>query len=202
MKTVGLTGGIASGKSTVAALLRARGLPVLDADQVARAVVAPGSEGLAQVARRFGPSVLQADGALDRERLRFIVLADPAERAALEQITHPLIRAAIQSWLTQQAEAGAQVAVVEAALMVETGTWRLYDALLVVIAPVEVQEARLMQRNQLDAEAARRWIAAQLPAADKAALATAVVENSGDEAALARALDLAWARILEATPRA
>lgn len=202
MKTVGLTGGIASGKSTVAALLRARGLPVLDADQVARAVVAPGSEGLAQVARRFGPSVLQADGALDRERLRVIVLADPAERAALEQITHPLIRAAIHRWLTEQAEAGAQVAVVEAALMVETGSWRLYDALLVVIAAVEVQQDRLMRRNHLDAEAARRWIAAQLPAADKAALATAVVENSGDEAALARALDLAWARILQATPPA
>lgn len=201
MKTVGLTGGIASGKSTVASLLRGRGLPVLDADQVSRAVLAPGSPGLAAVIDRFGPALLLPDGSLDRPALGARITADPQAKADLEAITHPLIRQGIDRWLAGQRAAGADAAVVEAALMVETGTWRLYDALLVVIAPMEVQERRLMARNRLDLTAARRWIAAQMPAAEKAALATAVIENAGSEADLAEAVDRAWQIVLSAPPR-
>ena len=132
MITVGLTGGIASGKSSAARLLRAWGVPVVDADQVARDVVAPGEPALAGIVARFGAHILQPDGSLDRAALRGIVTADAAERRALEQITHPRIAAAISDWLWDRAAEGEPVAVVEAALMVETGSFRRYDLLLVV----------------------------------------------------------------------
>ncbi len=196
MKTVGLTGGIACGKSTVAALLRARGLPVVDADRVARDVVAPGSDGLAAVVARFGPDVLLPGGGLDRPKLRGIVSADPAARADLEAITHPRIRDGVVGWLGAQAAAGAPIAVVEAALMVETGSWRLYDALLVVACRPDTQLARAMARDGMTEAAARQWLAAQLPVGDKVAVATATLWNDGAEADLPAALDRAWAAVL------
>lgn len=192
MKTVGLTGGIACGKSTVAGLLRAGGVPVVDADQVARDVVAPGSEGLAEVVARFGPTVLGPEGGLDRAAMRAIVSADPAARKALEAITHPRIGAGIMGWLQAQAEAGTPVAAVEAALMVETGSYRLYDHLLVVACSPDVQLARLMARDGMDEAAARRWLGAQLPVAEKVALADAVVQNDGAAEEIPAALGRAW----------
>jgi dephospho-CoA kinase len=192
MRTIGLTGGIACGKSTVAALLRDRGVPVLDADQVARAVVAPGSPGLAAVLARFGPAIQAADGSLDRKALGALVFQDEDARRDLEGITHPLIFAAMQAWRADQAAQGAPVAVVEAALMVETGSHRRYDALLVVAASPPVQEARLMAREGMDAATARRWIASQAPLAEKLALADAVIWNDGDTAALHAATEAAW----------
>ena len=109
MRTVGLTGGIAAGKSTVAKLLRARGVPVIDADQVSRDVVAPGSPALSAIVARFGPAVLQPDGALDRKALGACIIADPAARADLEAITHPAIRAAIAEQLAGFAAAGQHI---------------------------------------------------------------------------------------------
>lgn len=132
MKAVGLTGGIASGKSTVAGLLRDQGVPVIDADRVSREVVAPGSAGLAEIVRAFGPQVLAADGSLDREALGRRVVADAEDRRRLEAITHPRIAAEIGRALDTCAAEGAPVAVVEAALMVETGSFRRYDIFLVV----------------------------------------------------------------------
>jgi dephospho-CoA kinase len=196
MKTIGLTGGIACGKSTVAALLRARGLPVLDADQVARAVVAPGEPALDEIVARFGPAILTADGSLDRGALGQRVVADPAAKADLEAITHPRIRERVAAWMVAQAEAGAPAAAVEAALLVETGGYRFYEALVVVSCAPAVQRARLMARNQLDAATAQRWLDAQLPLAEKERLATVVLRNDGDEAALQAAVEAAWAQIV------
>lgn len=192
MRTVGLTGGIACGKSTVAEILRGRGVPVLDADQVARAVVQPGSPALAEIVARFGAAVLRPDGALDRAALRRIVAVDAAARQDLEAMTHPRIGAGIQSWLAGQAEAGTPVAAVEAALMVETGSHARYDRLLVVACSPPVQLERLMARDHLDEAAARRWLAAQLPVTEKVSLADAVVWNEGAPASLPSAVDAAW----------
>lgn len=195
MRTVGLTGGIACGKSSVAALLRERGVPVVDADQVARQVVAPDSEGLAEVVARFGVGILLPDGGLDRAGLRRIVSEDPQARRDLEAITHPRIGAGVIGWLQEQATAGAPVAVVEAALMVETGSYRHYDHLLVVACSPDVQLSRLMARDGMDEPAARRWLGAQLPVADKVALADAVIHNDGAPADLPDALDAAWSAL-------
>ncbi len=131
MLTVGLTGNIASGKSTVASLLRDRhGLAVIDADQVARDVVAPCSPALDAIVRRFGERVLSPDGSLDRATMRAVVLADPRARADLEAITHPAIYRHIDRWMREQRAAGAAIVVVEAALLVETGQQRRYDRLM------------------------------------------------------------------------
>lgn len=196
MKTIGLTGGIACGKSTVAALLRERGVAVVDADQVSRDVVAPGSDGLAAVVARFGDGVLLPDGALDRAQLRAIVSADPEARRALEAITHPRIREGVMGWLMAQAQGGAPVAVVEAALLVETGGYKLYNALLVVACQPETQLSRLMARDGMDEAAARQWLAAQLPVAEKVAVADAVIWNDGAVGDLPAAVDAAWAELV------
>lgn len=190
MRTIGLTGGIACGKSTVAALLRGRGVPVLNLDQVARDVVAPGSDGLAAIAARW-PSVVR-DGALDRKALGAIIVGDPDAKRALEAITHPRIWERTEAWLAEQSAEGHPVAVVEAALMVETGSWRRYDALLVVSASREVQLARLMAREGYDRAAAERWLGAQMPTEEKERVATAVVRNDGGLDALAREVARAW----------
>ncbi len=196
MFTVGLTGGIACGKSTVANALRARGVPVLDADQVSREISAPGSPALAEIVARFGADLLRPDGTLDRKALGARIVGDPAARRDLEAITHPRIREAIAAGLATMAAQGHPVAVVEAALMVETGTWRLYDALLVVRASPEVQVRRLMAREGMEEPAARAWLAAQMPVDEKARLATAVIDNDGGPDALGEAVDRAWAQIL------
>lgn len=205
MKTIGLTGGIACGKSTVAALLRARGVPVVDADQVSRDVMGPGSPALAEIAARFGADLLRPDGSLDRKALGARIVSDPAGRRALEAIMHPRIRRGIDDALAALAASGHPLAVVEAALMVETGSYRLYDALLVVSARPDVQTRRLMAREGMDEATASAWLRAQLPVEDKEKLATAVIRNDGDPDALPGALDQALAelgRALEATDRA
>ncbi len=195
MKTIGLTGGIATGKSTAAAMLRELGAEVIDADQVSRDVTAPGSPGLAAVVEAFGEGVLAADGALDRKALGALVMGDPAARKRLEGITHPLIGATIMGRLKALADAGEPAAVVEAALMVETGSWRLYSELWVVTCAPEIQLARLMARQGFSAEEARRWIASQLPLAEKEAVATRVLRNEGALQALRAQVEAAWAEV-------
>ncbi|MFZ5477235.1 MAG: dephospho-CoA kinase [Myxococcota bacterium] len=191
MITVGLTGGIACGKSTVARMLRERGVPVLDLDRVAREVVAPGEPALDEIAARW-PDVVK-EGVLDRKALGAVVVADPEARRVLEGITHPRIWARTEAWLAAQ---DAPVVAVEAALMVETGSWRRYDRLLVVSCSPDVQRARLMAREGYDAATADRWLAAQMPMAEKERVAHAVVRNDGTEEALRTALDEAWRKIV------
>ncbi|MCK6523075.1 dephospho-CoA kinase [Myxococcota bacterium] len=196
MKTIGLTGGIATGKSTVAKILREElGVPVIDADQVARDVVAPGQPALAALAARFGPTVLFTDGTLNRKALGALVMGDAAARKDLEAITHPAIRAEIQRRLQGLAEAGTPSAAVEAALLVETGAYRQYDALLVVSCAPETQLRRLMSREGLNEADARRWVQSQLPLAEKERLGSAVIYNDGDGDALRAKVREAWATL-------
>ncbi|MFZ2012337.1 MAG: dephospho-CoA kinase [Nocardioides sp.] len=174
---VGLTGGVASGKSTVAALLTDLGAVVVDADTLAREVVAPGTPGLAGVVAEFGPEVLDADGALDRAALGRLVFEDPARRAALEAIIHPLVRARAAE-LEASAPEGALV-VHDIPLLVETGQVDRFDAVLVVDVPTQVQvERAVRERGWTEAEARSR-IAAQASRQDRLAAATYVIDNTG-----------------------
>ena len=178
MRVVGLTGGIASGKSTVSAMFRALGAHVIDADQVARDVVEPGTPGLAEVARRF-PGVVDASGRLDRAALGRRVFADPAERRALEAILHPRIREEVACRTAELAAAGVPVVLYDAALLIENGLHRGMHGVIVVWVPEDVQRARLAARDGLDRAAIDVRLAAQMPLADKRAHATWVVDNGG-----------------------
>ncbi len=180
---VGLTGGLATGKSTVSDVLRALGCIVLDADVLAREVVEPGQPALATIAQEFGADILQADGTLDRKRLGAIVFADPPRRRRLEAITHPAIR---DRYLARLAELEGQgfegVVVWDAPVMIESGGYKHVDRLVVVITDAATQRARALARDGDRADVERK-IASQMPLADKAALADHVIDNSGDRAA-------------------
>jgi dephospho-CoA kinase len=195
----GLTGGLATGKSTVVARFRARGLPVVEADVLAREVVEPGTPGLARIVEAFGPGVLDARGALDRKGLGRLVFSDAAARARLEAITHPLIRAAQKKRLADLSRRGELLACYDAPLLVEVGLEKELRPLVVVSADLETQVARAMARDGLDDAAARARIAAQMPLAEKRALADYVIENTGTLEALHaetdRVLDAICARL-------
>lgn len=194
MKLIGLTGGIASGKSTVSALLRELGAQVLDADLIAREVVEPGTPGLAEVAARF-PGVLTPDGRLDRARLGERIFADPAERAALNAILHPRIGAAFLEKTQALREAGHGEAVYDAPLLIENRIHQAMDAVVLVWVPHEVQVARLMARDGLTRAQAEARLAAQLPLDDKRAFATHVVDNSGTREETRAQVERIWASL-------
>ena len=180
----GLTGGIASGKSTVAARFRARGVPVLDADEFAREVVAAGTDGLAEVVRAFGDGVLTPDGTLDRKAVAAIVFADEAKRRALNAIVHPRI-AALGMHRTAELDArGEPLACYEAALLVENGLADMFRPLVVVAVPEDVQVARARARDGATEEEAAARIRSQMPLAKKVALADFVIDNVGTRDAL------------------
>lgn len=179
---VGLTGGIATGKSTVSETLRRLGCVVIDADQLARDVVVPGESALAEVVREFG-DVLTPDGALDRKKLAAVVFADPARRRRLEAILHPAIRARFDARLAALAGEGfAGIVVFDAPVMIESGGYKHMDRLIVVATDEATQRARLVARDG-DAADGERRIASQMPLAEKVALADYVIDNSGDRAA-------------------
>ena len=174
---VGLTGGVASGKSAVAALLRELGAVVIDSDQLAREVVEPGTPGLAAVVEEFGETVLTGDGHLDRAALGSLVFGDEASRRRLEGILHPLIRARAAE---AEAEAGSGALVVhDIPLLVETGQADRFDAVLVVDVPVETQVERMVQDRGWSAEDARSRVAAQADREERRAVATHVIDNTG-----------------------
>ncbi len=176
---VGLTGGIACGKSTVAAQLAELGVPIVDADALAREVVAPGTPGLAAIVERFGSDVLLADGSLDRKKLGERVFSDPDARRALNAITHPRIAAAGLEKLRALADHPAPYRVYEAALLVENGMAKAFAALVVVTVDEATQLARLMARDGSTEDEARARIASQLPLAKKVEVADHVIDNSG-----------------------
>jgi dephospho-CoA kinase len=179
LRVVGLTGGIATGKSTFAAALRARGVPVVDADALAREVVAPGSRALAELVRTFGADVLGPDGALDRKKLGARVFADPEARRRLEAITHPAIRDAMLSETARLDAAGHDLAFYDAPLVYEVGLDAVLDSVVVVYAPREAQRARLEARDGASPAEAEARLAAQWPIEEKAARADFVVDNTG-----------------------
>ncbi len=192
VRVIGLTGGIASGKSTVAAILRDLGAPVVDADQLARDVVEPGMPALAEIVERFGADMLTPAGRLDRKRLADAVFSDLSARRDLNAITHPRIAAASAAALAELGAAGEAVAVYEAALLVENRAHEHMDGLIVVAVPEEVQVARLRARDGIDEAAARARLAAQLPLGDKVAAADWVVDNSGTPAHTRAQVEQIW----------
>lgn len=179
MRIIGLTGGIASGKTSVAKLLERLGAPVVDADQLAREVVEPGERALAQIAESFGNGVLNTDGSLNRAALGEIVFADPEKRRKLESITHPAIKERAQEKLARLKAAGAKIAFYVAPLLIEAGITSRVHEVWVVYLDHETQLARLMARDGLSREAALSRIASQMPMEEKKRLGRVVIDNRG-----------------------
>lgn len=193
---LGITGGIATGKSTVAALLGECGAPVVSADQLAREAVAPGSDTLAALVAHFGNGIVAPDGRLDRAALAALVFADGRLRAELERITHPAIGRLAEARLAQLRAGGAPLVVYEAPLLFEAGAAGRVDKVLVVTAAPAVQLARLLARGGIDRAEAEARIAAQLPQAEKAERADFVIDNSGTPEQLRTAVFELYRRLL------
>lgn len=192
MLRIGLTGGIATGKSYVARGLRGAGVPVIDADVLAREAVAPGSNGLAAVVRRFGPQILTPGGDLDRARLGELVFRDAGARRDLEAIVHPEVRRRTAEFFAALPP-GTRLAVADIPLLYETGGEGNFDKVIVVACAPETQIQRIMKRDGLSREAAERRVAAQLPIEEKVRRADYVIRSDGTyaetDAQLARVLD-------------
>ncbi len=184
MLTVGLTGGIGSGKTAVSDAFARLGTPVIDTDLLARAVVEPGQPALDEIVVEFGPTVLGSDGGLDRAALRRAVFAEPARRRRLETILHPRIRQAMNDRLRTLAAAGADYVIVVVPLLVETGMHALVDRVLVVDVPETEQVRRVMARDGVDETQARRVLAAQADRDQRLAAADEVIHNTGSLADL------------------
>ncbi len=194
---IGLTGGIATGKSTVSALLRGLGCEIIDADLLAREVVEPGQPALTQIAAEFGRDVLTAGGALDRKKLGAIVFANPARRLRLEAITHPAIRDRFLARLDELAETGyVGLVIFDAAVMIESGNYKNMDRLVVVVTDDASQRARLHARDGTDDAENRRKIASQMSLAEKAKLADYVIDNSGTREATAEQVRGVYAALM------
>lgn len=194
MLTVGLTGGIGSGKSEVARMLAGYGAVVVDADALARDALAPGTRGLAQVVEEFGTDVLAADGSLDRARLAERVFGDDAARARLEAIVHPVVGAR-SAELIAAAPADA-VVVYDVPLLAEKGLADAYDLVVVVEAPKEVRVQRVVQARGMRADDVRARIAAQATPEQRAAVADVVLDNGGTRDELEAQVGELWAEIL------
>lgn len=180
MKTLGLTGGIGSGKSTVSAMLVERGAALIDADANARAVTAPGGAAIEAIRAAFGADALTPEGAMDRARMRALAFSDPAAKRRLEAIVHPLVGALGAQQLETARQAGCGCVVYDIPLLVESGRWRAQlDAVLVVDCPNQTQVARVVQRSGLSEDAVLAIIAAQAPRAVRLAAADAVIHNDG-----------------------
>lgn len=191
--SVALTGGIASGKTTVANLLAEHGALLIDSDQLAREVVEPGTPGLAQVVTRFGEQVLTQAGSLDRQALGDIVFADAAARADLNAIIHPLVRRRRAELIAQAAAGRIVVSVIP--LLVETGLVDQFDAVVVVDVPSQTQVARLVRRNDISQEQAQARLDAQASRAERLAAADWVVTNSGSRAELEAQVERLWSQM-------
>ena len=195
---VGLTGGIASGKSTVAARLREHGIPVLDADEVVRELYQPGGDGARAVAAEFGARMLDPSGGVDRARLARHVFADPLALARLNARIHPLVIESQLTWLRERQEAGDAIGVIEATLLVESGGRGRYDLVIAVSAPEEVRLERAVRRSgEIERENLRRRIAAQLRDAERERAADIVLRSDGSKEELMAKVD-ALARKLKA----
>lgn len=190
---IGLTGGIATGKSTVASMLLRKGAPLVDADVIAREVVEPGSPVLSRVAERFGSDILLPDGSLNRKKLGAIVFADPAQRKALESLLHPPIRALMKERMALlERQHPDKPVIVDVPLLYESGLEAMFDAVMVVYVPAELQRERLKQRDGLTEEQAEQRLAAQLPIDEKRRRADIVIDNAGTLQETQRQIDLFW----------
>jgi len=195
MLLVGLTGGIGSGKSTVARMLQERGAVVLDADEFARAAVVAGSPGLRSVVARFGGDILGPDGELDRPKLASIVFADPQALADLEAIVHPEVRRMIADGIQENLDADRVVVLVNP-LLIEMGTHRDCDVVIVVSTSPETQIARSLARGMAEGDVRAR-MAAQLPLDERARAADVLIDNEGTIEDLEREVDVLWQQLRE-----
>lgn len=191
MMKVAITGSVASGKSSLARIWAREGVPVVSADELARAVVEPGTPGLEAVITAFGPGFLRDDGTLDRDALRDLVFRDPLSRRRLEEILHPLIGALRDEWMTREGGEGRPFVVAEIPLLFESGTEGEFDVIVFVDAPAVERLRRLTLLRGLEEEEARRIMDAQMPPEEKLPRSTFVIHNSGSEEELeVRALAL------------
>lgn len=187
---IGLTGGIASGKSTVSRILRELGAEVIDADLVAREVMRPGTEAWRELVNHFGPQILDADGSINRRRLGRLVFTDPAALAALNEITHPCITRRIQEQVARARQEG-RVVVVDAPLLIEAGMHRMVDEVWLVVVEPGVQVERVMRRDNLTYQEALSRLRSQMPLEEKKMFAHHVIDNSGPvQATRARVVEL------------
>jgi len=194
MRIVGLTGGIASGKSTVAGLLETLGACIIDADKLAREVVKPGNPAWQEIIDWFGPDILLPDDSLNRERLAQIVFGDSQARAKLEAITHPEIRRRVEQALAAAKDRGVKVVVLDIPLLFEVGWTELIDEIWVVYVDQDTQVERLMDRDGVTREAALMRIHSQMCLEEKARLAKVVVDNSKDVETTKKQVEAAWRR--------
>lgn len=201
MRVIGLTGGIASGKSTVAQMLARRGAVVVDGDQVAREVVKPGTPAHAELVAAFGPDILWPDGTINRRRLATLVFEDPRARRVLDDITHPRLRQRVSEILDGLRREGARVVVYAGALLLEAGLEGLVDEVWVVSVDPDTQLQRLMARDGLSREQALARMRAQASMKEKADRAAVVIDNSGGPHDTERQVQAAWEEFLRRLPQ-
>jgi len=197
MKVIGLTGGIASGKSFVATILESCGAVVVDADLLAREVVKPGEPAYRAIVETFGEGVVQQDGALDRKALGRIVFADSAARKVLEELTHPVIAERAAARIERERSRGTPVVFYMVPLLIEAGLTSMVDEIWLVFVTREVQVERLMKRDTISQEEALRKMAAQMPLHEKAAYADVIIDNSGLPEETARCVKTEWKLLQE-----
>ncbi len=194
MKIIGLTGGIATGKNAVAAMLAELGAVVIDADQLARDAVAPGTRALQQIVKCFGLQVLSADGGLERQALRELVFCDSQRRQQLESLVHPAIKELALQRFADEQQRGTQVLVYMAPLLIEAGAVDRVDEVWVVTLRPEVQLERLLARDGCSRELSQQMIAAQMPLTEKECYGVVVIDNSADLATTRKQVESAWQR--------
>jgi dephospho-CoA kinase len=197
MISVALTGNVASGKSTVARLFADWGATIIDADALVREVQRPGSPALAAIRSRFGDRVIRPDGALDRDALRGVILADPAARAALEAIVHPAVQRRRAELLAEARARGDRIVVSDIPLLFEVLDPAAFDAVVLVDAPEPVRRGRLLRARGLTARQADQLLAAQLPSAPKRARSDIVIDNDGTLDDLRARAAAAWRQLLD-----
>ena len=197
IRVIGLTGGVATGKSSVALFFAERGVPVIDADQIARDAVLPGTPALKQIISLFGREVLTQDGVLDRKRLGELIFSDIEKRRQLEGILHPEIRRRAEERIALAAESGHQRLIYMAPLLIEAGATDRVDTVWVVTVRPEIQLERLMRRDGINREQAQRIVDSQMPLAEKERCGSIVIDNSGSEAQTRMILESVWAKETE-----
>lgn len=194
---VGLTGGIASGKSTVGKILREIGAAVIDTDAVARDVVLPGTEALAEISRRYGKTILNSAKRLRRDKLAEIVFANPEEKSWLEQLLHPLIRKSIEEQADKAFETGCRVVFFEVPLLFEVGWDKNVDSVWLVYVPPAVQSERLVKRDSLTDEEVELRLRSQWPIDEKARLSDVIIDNTGSRLQTRKQVKKAWLELLD-----
>jgi dephospho-CoA kinase len=194
IRVIGLTGGIATGKSSVARFFIEKGVPVIDADQLARDAVLPASSALDQIVTRFGPEVLTREGVLDRKRLGDMVFSNPEKRRLLEDILHPEIRKLAEMHISEADAAGCKRLIYMAPLLIEAGAKSRVDTIWVVTVRPEIQLERLMHRDGITRDQAQGIIDSQMPLSEKERYGSVVIDNSGTEAETWKALESVWSK--------